>query len=76
MTTAPLVYDPAFRASTPAGRLNSARSPVRRSLFLRIIDAMTASSRRRADREIARFIERNGGTLTDDLERSIERSFR
>jgi hypothetical protein len=73
MTTAPLVYDAAFTAPTP---VNAPRDAVRRSLFLRIIDAVTASNRRKADREIARFIERNGGTLTDDLERSIERSFR
>lgn len=30
---------------------------------------------RRAEREIARFIEVRGGRMTDDLERKIERHF-
>jgi hypothetical protein len=33
-------------------------------------------NRRKAEREIAAFVARNGGKLTDSLERLIERSFR
>ena len=47
----------------------------RRGLFRRIIDAIAASNRRKAEREIARFIARNGGRITDSLEREIERTF-
>ncbi len=37
----------------------------------RIIDAVLESRQRQADREIARFIARSGGRLTDDLERRL-----
>jgi hypothetical protein len=37
----------------------------------RIIDAVLESRQRQADREIARFIARSGGRLTDDLERQM-----
>ena len=36
-----------------------------------ILDAMYQSRRRQAEREIANFIERQGGHLTDALEREI-----
>ena len=32
---------------------------------------MLMSSKRRADREIARYLERSGGRLTDDIERRM-----
>ena len=44
-----------------------------RGFLLRIVDAIAESNRRKAEREIARFIARNGGELTDDLERRIPR---
>jgi hypothetical protein len=37
----------------------------------RLFDAFTASRRREADREIARFLARSGGRFTDDLEREL-----
>lgn len=47
----------------------------RRNLFLRVVDAIAASNRRKAEREIAGFIARNGGRLTDNLEREVVRIF-
>ena len=38
-----------------------------------ILDAMYETRRRQAEREIANFIERQGGHLTDALEREIMR---
>jgi hypothetical protein len=40
-------------------------------LLRRVIDAISQSRQRRADREIARFLARSGGRLTDDLERRM-----
>jgi hypothetical protein len=44
-----------------------------RSAFLRLLDAIEASNKRRAEREIARYL----GThkFTDETEREIERRF-
>jgi hypothetical protein len=36
---------------------------------------MIESRQREADREIARYIRDNGGRLTDNIEREIERRF-
>lgn len=58
------------------GELVSTRRTARpkRSLFRRWYDAFMAAQQRRADREIARYIEASGG-LTDSVEREIERRF-
>ena len=37
----------------------------------RIFDAIFESRQRQADREIARFLARSGGRLTDDIERQM-----
>ncbi len=58
------------RSTSPA----SLRKTPRRGLFLRFIDAFAEANQRKAEREVAEYIRRNGGALTDDLERSIERS--
>jgi len=50
-------------------------APVRPTLFSRFYEALKRSRMRAAEREIARFIERRGGRLTDSVERQIERSF-
>jgi dephospho-CoA kinase len=50
------------------------RTGKRTGFFSRVVEALAASNRRRAEREIARFIVRNGGKITDDLEREIERT--
>lgn len=51
------------------------RRPGTPGLLARIVEALHAAQTRRAEREIARFIESRGGRMTDDLERKIERHF-
>ncbi len=62
--------------SLPLAGLSSA--PVgtasRRPLLLRFLDAVKESNQRRAEREIAAYIQRHGGALSDRVERGIERS--
>jgi hypothetical protein len=41
----------------------------------RFLDRMAESRQRAAEREIGRFLQRNGGHLTDELEREISRRF-
>jgi hypothetical protein len=45
--------------------------PERRGFWRRVYEGIMANQQRRADREIARYIERHGGLLTDDMERQI-----
>ena len=47
----------------------------RPGLFKRVARAFAASRQRKAESDIARFIQANGGTLTDNLEREISRKF-
>jgi hypothetical protein len=47
----------------------------KRSLLLRVFDAIEASNMRRAEREIARYLRATGGKITDEVEREIERRF-
>lgn len=47
----------------------------KRRLWRRIFQAMMEARQRQAEREIARYIERNGGKFTDSLERQIEHRF-
>ena len=42
-----------------------------RGLLRRVYDAFQASRQRKADREVAACIERNGGGLTDSIEREL-----
>ena len=42
-----------------------------KSVWRRFYDAIVVGQQRRADREIARFLETHGGLLTDDMERQI-----
>ena len=51
------------------------RKPEQPGLFARFVAAMMASRQRQADLEIARYMSRNGGKLTDSAEREIERRF-
>ena len=50
-------------------------TPARPSLFVRFFRALHESRMRQAEREIALYIERSGGKLTDSTEREIERRF-
>jgi hypothetical protein len=45
----------------------------RKSIWRRIIEAMSAVQQRRADREIALYLAHHGGLFTDDMEREIMR---
>lgn len=45
--------------------------PERKSFWHRLFDSMVESRQRRADREIAAFLESRGGTITDSTEREI-----
>ena len=47
----------------------------KRNIFLHIIDAIGETNRRRAKREIARFLARHGGRLPDSVDQpTVERS--
>ena len=50
------------------------RTGKRSSFLSRAVDALAASSRRKAEREIARFIVQIREKTTDELEREIERT--
>jgi len=47
----------------------------KRGLLRRIYDAMVESQQRRAEREIANYLQRGGVKFTDHVEREIERRF-
>jgi hypothetical protein len=49
--------------------------PERKGFWRRVYAGLVASQQRRAEREIAAFIERHGGLLTDDTERQIMQRF-
>jgi hypothetical protein len=46
-----------------------------RGFFHTLLAALMHSRQREADREIARYLDLNGGKLTDGVEREIERRF-
>jgi hypothetical protein len=52
----------------PAARGAVGKKP---GILQRIVDAVRNSRQRQADREIAAFIARSGGRLTDDIERRM-----
>ena len=45
----------------------------RKGFWRSVLDGIIAGQQRRADREIAAFLERRGGLLTDDMEREMTR---
>ena len=47
--------------------------PARKPFWRAVLDSIAASRERRAEREIAAYIERHGGHLTDEVEREIMR---
>jgi len=49
----------------------AAEKPERIGFWRRVYEALQASRQRRADLEIAAYIDRHGGLLTDDMERQI-----
>ena len=46
-----------------------------RGFFARLMDAMMTARMRQAEREIALYVDRNGGKFTDEAEREIARRF-
>jgi hypothetical protein len=70
MTSAPFlhVYHPEISRARTISKSG-------RGIFRQVMDVITESNRRKAEREIGRFIQNNGGQLTDDIERAIERRF-
>ncbi len=54
-----------------AGAAAAEATSPRKSFFRRVFDRLIEGRQRRADREIARFLESHGGILTDDMERQI-----
>jgi hypothetical protein len=50
-------------------------APRRPGLMRRLLDGLMAARMRQAEREIAIFLEGNGGRFTDEAEREIERRF-
>lgn len=64
--------DTAFDARDLAISQPAARQP---GLFRRLLDGLMAARMRQAEREIAIYLERNGGRFTDETEREIERRF-
>ena len=67
MSTLTTTTNDTFIPATAAAK--SARKPFWRAVF----DSIAASRERRAEREIAAYIERHGGQLTDEMERNIMR---
>jgi hypothetical protein len=63
-----MTYSPRIRDFVPP-----AATPVapRHGLLRRAFDAVFESRRRSAERDVARFVARSGGRLTDDIERRI-----
>jgi hypothetical protein len=59
----------------PAQARSEARDASKPGLLTRFFRAVHDAQTRRAERDIARFIETRGGRLTDALERKIERHF-
>jgi len=50
---------------------STAEKPERKGFWRKVYEGLLAGRQRRADREIAAYIERHGGLLTDDIERQI-----
>jgi hypothetical protein len=67
-------HEPSFEhePGSGAGIENRLR---RGGMIRRFVRALQDSRRRAAEREVERFIHRNGGRLTDELEREISRRF-
>jgi hypothetical protein len=55
--------------------LTGTATPARPGFFKRFIRALHDARLRQAEREIALYINRTGGRLTDSIEREIEQRF-
>jgi hypothetical protein len=64
----------AFRASPPT-RFSFSLARQARLIIARVSDAIAHSNEKRANREVANFLARNGGMFTDEMERRIGERF-
>jgi hypothetical protein len=69
----PAVLSLTSSAARDSGTPVVVRSPA--SLLGHLIEAVRAWQREASEDQVGRFIARNGGRLTDDLERQISRRF-
>jgi hypothetical protein len=61
-----------FFPSVHGGRTAASSPPASKpGVLRRIVQAILESRQRQADREIAHFLARSGGRLTDDMERRL-----
>jgi hypothetical protein len=74
-TMAPTFLHPVSAAFFDGEPVRSGVIPRTRAFLHRLGDAIVASRRAQAEREIARFIESRGGRLTEEVEREISRRF-
>jgi len=61
-------FPPSVHGRRPAGNSAPASKP---GILRRAVQAMFESRQAQVDREIARFLARSGGRLTDDMERRL-----
>ena len=59
----------------PAAEPWRAPAPARRGILRRVLSAIARWDDRRLEQEAARFIARNGGRFTDDIERQLGERF-
>ncbi len=62
-------FVPYFRDQASTTRSNAVANKA--GVLRRIFDAIIESRQKQADRDIARFLARSGGRLTDDIEREM-----
>ena len=60
-----------FSRSHLADATSTVGKPERKGFWRKVYEGLQASQQRRADREIAAYIARYGGLLSDDMERQI-----
>lgn len=70
-----MAYAPTAVAPRIAEFKQEAGRPARRAFWLRLLDAVAESNKRKAEREIARYLGAPGARFTDETEREIERRF-
>jgi len=70
-----MAYAPTAVAPRITEFKQGAVQPARRSFWLRLADAIAESNKRKAEREIARYLGGAGAKFTDETEREIERRF-
>ena len=59
----------------PRGLALPKNTPAKPGFWSRLFKAMTDAQMRRAEREIAIYLQHGGGKFTDEAEREIERRF-